>query len=702
MDIRDLDLEQALGPVSLPRLLAGPDGRGYDVIALSIYSSFDHLKCTAIAELARELYPDAVIMVGGYHPSARPLDYVFDGSAFDVCVVGEGERPLVRVIESIAGGAPLRRTVLGPEAIDDLDTLPPADWSFLARYRKVARRVASQAQVYLSRGCPFDCAFCMERAKREVSWRPLSVERALGEIASLHQFLDLRGWTLYFGDALFGMRKSWRREFLEGLARLNVPVEKYWLLIRVDLIEDEDLRLFGAANCGLGFGLESGDPQQLAIIRKSGRLDTYLDRMEDIATRALIHQVPWGANVICGHPGETPASLERSAAYLKKLFLRTGGTTGFLSVDPFRLYPGSPIDAERGYYEQTYGTRFHRPNWWEDGDPEFLAEWVDPSAELDYLERERMQHELLDPILAQIEDHFAYRGPARDYFLRAVHEQVEFSRGPSRLHYLGRYFAWQGYLGRRRRSDRERREYLPLREVCRAQRRERIERIAAVAELPLEHPVLAAIVETPRERFVPTDQISESVRDVALALDDSGAATISAMHAYARSFSLLEVGPGDRVIDLGAGTGYGAALLSVLVGEHGRVQANELDPALVEAGRQNLAELDGCTHVELRCADACDPSSWSFDARAFTKVTVGFALEQLPSAWLDALASGTVIVAPLREPSSGELRLARAIHRGDELAIEWFEAVAYVPARRPTQVIPTPERSAVTRLPVLR
>ncbi|HVH97763.1 MAG TPA: radical SAM protein, partial [Enhygromyxa sp.] len=441
VDIRDLDLEQALGSVSLPRLLAGPDGRGYDVIALSIYSSFDHLKCTAIAELARELYPDAVIMVGGYHPSARPLDYVFDGSAFDVCVVGEGERPLVRVIESIAGGAPLRRTVLGPEAIDDLDTLPPADWSFLARYRKVARRVASQAQVYLSRGCPFDCAFCMERAKREVSWRPLSVERALGEIASLHQFLDLRGWTLYFGDALFGMRKSWRREFLEGLARLNVPVEKYWLLIRVDLIEDEDLRLFGAANCGLGFGLESGDPQQLAIIRKSGRLDTYLDRMEDIATRALVHQVPWGANVICGHPGETPASLERSAAYLKKLFLRTGGTTGFLSVDPFRLYPGSPIDAERGYYEQTYGTRFHRPSWWEDGDPEFLAEWVDPSAELDYLERERMQHELLDPILAQIEDHFAYRGPARNYFLRAVHEQVEFSRGPSRLHYLGRYFA---------------------------------------------------------------------------------------------------------------------------------------------------------------------------------------------------------------------------------------------------------------------
>jgi protein-L-isoaspartate(D-aspartate) O-methyltransferase len=708
VEIRDLELEQAFGPVSLPRLLAGPDGRGYDIIALSAYSSFDHLKCTAIAEIARELYPEAVIMVGGYHPSARPLDYVFDGSAFDICVVGEGERPLVRVIESVAGGAPLRNMVLGPDAIDDLDTLPPADWSLLGRYQKIARRMASQAQVYLSRGCPFDCAFCMERAKREVSWRPLSVERALAEIESLHRFLDLRGWTLYFGDALFGMRKSWRREFLEGLARLSIPVEKYWLLIRVDLIEDEDLRLFGAANCGLGFGLESGDPQQLAIIRKSGRLDTYLDRMEDIATRALVHQVPWGANVICGHPGETPASLERSAAYLRKLFLRTGGTSGFLSVDPFRLYPGSPIDAERSFYEQTYGTRFHRPHWWDDGDPEFLAEWVDPSAELDYLERERLQHELLDPILAQIESHFAYRGPARNYFLRAVHEQVEFGR--SRLHYLGRYFAWQGYLGRRRKSDRERREYAPLRSMCREHRRERLERIAATAAIDLDHPVLSAIVEIPRERFVPTDQVNESVRDVAIPLDDSGAATVSAMHAYARSFSLLGVGPGDRVLDLGAGTGYGTALLRVLVGEHGRVRGIEIDPALVETGQRNLAELDGGSVAELSCTDACDPSSWGFDARDFAKVTVGFALEQLPPAWLEAFAIGTTFAVPLREPDSGELRLARAIHRGDDFAIEWFELVSYVPMRqtvepvraRESMPVETPRQTSVTHLPVLR
>ena len=701
VQIRDLEMERAFGPVNLARLLAGPDGEGYDIVALSAYSSFDHLKCTAIAEMVRELHPDAVIMVGGYHPSARPLDYVFDGSPFDVAVVGEGEKPLVRVIESVAGGAPLRQVVLGPEAIDDLDTLPPSDWSLLGRYQKVARRYASQAQVYLSRGCPFDCAFCMERAKREVSWRPLSVDRALNEIRTLHEFLDLRGWTLYFGDALFGMRKSWRREFLDGLARMAIPLEKYWLLIRVDLIEDEDLRLFAAANCGLGFGLESGDPAQLAIIRKSGRLDTYLDRMSNVARWAREHQVPWGANVICGHPGETPDSIRRSAKYLDELFLRRGGTTGFLSVDPFRLYPGSPIDAERDHYEQTYGTRFHRPSWWHDGDPEFLSEWVDPSSELDYLERARLQHEYFTPILAGIENNFVYSGPARNYFMRAVHEQVKLSQVRTRLHYLGRYFAWQGYLGRRERSDAERRTHAPLAEVCREGREAARARIAQVAQIADDHPVLDAIVETPRERFVPTDEIANSIRDVAIALDDSGLATVSAMHAYARSFSLLEVGPGDRVVDLGAGTGYGAALLARLVGDEGSVTAVEIDEALSERGRRNTGDLG----VRWVCADACAPQTWPDDVElaGATKLSVGFGLDELPAAWLDVLDEGATIAAPLRD-EDGELRLSRVTIRGARFVVEAHERVAYVPVRAPARPRVEPERTkpAPARLPILR
>lgn len=695
VDIRDLAAEEATGPVSLEKLLAGDDGRGYDIIALSIYSSFDHLKCEAMATIARELWPRAVIVCGGYHPSARPAEYVRDGSVFDVCVVGEGERPMAQVVASVAGGAPLRGVILGPDAIDDLDELPPSDWSLLARYRGVARSVASQAQLYLSRGCPFDCAFCMERAKREVSWRALSVERAISEVAALHDFLDLRGWTLYFGDALFGMRKSWRREFLEGLARLGLPVEKYWLLIRVDLVEDEDLRLFSRANCGLGFGLESGDPSLLATIRKSGKLDSYLDRMRMISVRAREHDVPWGANVICGHPGETPGTLERSAEYLAALFGDPRGTTGFLSVDPFRLYPGSPIDADRGYYERTFGTRFHRPHWWDDGDPEFLSEWVDPSAELDYRQREALQDRLLTPVLAKIESQFVYRGPAREYFLRAIRSQRAYTSNRSRIHPIDRYYAWHRYLGRGKLGERTRRADEALAAVARALRVRQLAAVASAAEVASDDPVLAAIEAVPREQFVPLDEIEASTRDIAVALDESGQATVSAMHAYARAYSLLKVGPGDRVLDLGGGTGYGAALLRRLVGEDGVVVSVEIDPALSALAQVNLQGQD----VGWIEGDALDPGVWEIAARNFKKVVVGFALEAVPAAWLGALPVGAVIVAPVR--CDGVLRLVRAVHQGAQFVIEALEEVHYVAARRPVlRVQDTPPTRP--RLNVLR
>jgi protein-L-isoaspartate O-methyltransferase/radical SAM superfamily enzyme YgiQ (UPF0313 family) len=705
VDIRDLAIERRLG-TALPEILDGDDRRGYDVIAISVYSSFDHLLCDAIARMARERWPEAVIVAGGYHASARPLEYVGDGSPFDVAVVGEGERPLCRIVESVAGGAPLRQVVLGPDAIDHLDELPPSDWSLLERYRGIARRHASQAQVYLSRGCPFDCAFCMERAKREVSWRPLSVERAIAEIENLHRFLDLHRWTLYFGDALFGMKRRWRREFLEALARRGIPVEKYWLLIRVDLVEDEDLRLFGAANCGLGFGLESGDPELLATIRKSGRLDDYLERMEHIAERAREHDVPWGANVICGHPGETPSTLRRSAEYLRRLFLQPRGTTGFLSVDPFRLYPGSPIDADRGYYEQRFGTRFHHPHWWNDGDPEFLSEWVDPSAELDWRSREALQHELLAPVLAEIEGKFVYRGPAREYFLGAIRDQVAYTRPASRWTAIERWYAWHGYLGRRAEAERARRSHPALAELARHRRARWRERFAGTTGLSEGDPVLAAIEVVPRERFVPVEALDESTKDVAIPLDGSGLATVSAMHAYAAAYAWLDVRTGDRVLDLGAGTGYGAALLREIVGEAGEVVAVEIDPALVRRAREELEPLG----VRCGVGDALEPAAWPPGATAMRKVTVGFALDAIPPAWQQALGPGTVIVAPLRD-ADGVLRLCRTVLREGGLAQEWGHEVSYVPARtaapaQPQRSVEVPPPGVVARkaplhLPVL-
>ncbi|MFO0553899.1 MAG: radical SAM protein [Polyangiaceae bacterium] len=710
VDIVDLTAERALGRVALDRILAGPDGSGYDLVGFACYASFDFLKIDAIARLARDLLPDAVFAAGGYHASARPTDFVYDGSPFDVAVVGEGERPLVRLIESIHGGAPIRGEIMPSDPVADLDELPASDWTLLDRYKPVLHRVAGQIEVYLSRGCPFDCAFCMERAKREVSWRPLPVERALEEVERAHAYFDLSGRTVYFADALFGMRKKWRREFLEGLAARKIPASKFWLLVRVDMIDDEDLDLFGRANCALGFGLESGDPKHLATIRKAGRLEDYLDRMRAIARSARERDVPWGANIIVGHPGETEDTLRTTAAYMRELFLDPAGTTGFLSVDPFRLYPGSPIDDEREAWEQRFGTKFHRPTWWQDGDQEFLAEWVDPSADLDYLTRARLTHELLGPTLRGLERSFVYQGPARDYFLRAISEQVENLDSRYRLHFLGRYFAWHRYLGRSAlgHATLEADEYVAS--VCR-EARERALGVVAQRVAPasaareawtasfLTSPLAEALRSVRRERFVPLDFVREASDDAPVALDDSGAATVSAMHAYVRSFTLARVGPGSRVLDLGGGTGYGAALLAALVGDAGVVVTVEVDPKLAARARALLppsvhvvagSALDAAT-----LAEAAARAGGPFDA-----VTVGFALpcplEETPLG--SVLAPSAWVAAPTVKPSpDGDRQVLVAGHwTGAAFEVEEQEPVYYVQARSAADFTSAPAPAAIT------
>lgn len=715
VDIVDLYAERAFGAVDLRKVFMGPHGEGYDVIGFSCYSSFDFLKIEAVAQVARSLTPRAVLCAGGYHTSSRPTDFVYDGSPFDVAVVGEGEKPLVKIVQSVQGGAPMRSQILGSDPVEDLDELPPTDWSFLNRYKPIARKIASQVQVYLSRGCPFDCAFCMERAKREVSWRPYSVDRALEEVRRAHEFFNLDGMTVYFADALFGMRKKWRREFLQRLPQENIPARKFWLLVRVDMIDDEDLDLFGGANCSLGFGLESGDPKHLATIRKAGRLEDYLDRMKYISAKAREKDVPWGANVIVGHPGETEETLRTSAAYLKELFLDPKGTTGFLSVDPFRLYPGSPIDDEREAWEARFGTRFHRPEWWKDGDQEFLAEWVDPSADLPYRRRAQLTHELLGPVLRGIRGNYALRGDARDYFERAIDEQVENLGASYRMHFVGRYYAWNRYVGRGRnaRGELEGDAYTAsiARELRAAAMTKVMERAFASAEdreAFVGSPLHDALIETPRERFVPLDYVNESGYDVAIALDESGLATVSAMHAYARSFSLAKIGEGSRVLDLGGGSGYGAAILSRITGERGAVVTIEVDASLAA----RATDLVPAAHVL-----AGDGLSAELHARArelaggapFDAIVAGFAFPgSVPDALGALLQPGGVVVAPVAI-SEGEQRLCRATWSGERFETEVLEPVYYVPFRATAPVkeaarAPEPEKAAPAekrRLPIV-
>lgn len=647
VDVVDLDIERALGPVVLSQIVARGGGH-YDLVGIACYSSYDYLKVVELGRRFRALLPKAWLVTGGYHASARPGDFTGltpegDRSPFDFVVIGDGEGPMSRLASALVTGKRPLLPVLGPEAVADPGKMPPVDWELLARYRPVARKVASQAEIYLSRGCPYDCAFCMERAKRDTSWRALEPGQALEEMHRLDAFLDLSSWTLFIADALFGMKTSWRRQFLEALANRPVRARKVWLLVRIDLLEREDIALMKRANVAPGFGLESGDPDQVRRIRKVGRLSDYLDQMMRVAGWARELGVPWGANVIVGHPGETEQSIRTTVKYLERLYLGPGGTTGFLSVDPFRLYPGSPIDEEKAAWEASTGMRVHRYPWWHDGDQDFLAEWVDPSSELDFRRCHALRHELFRPVLEGIPKAFAYDGPARDYFMRAITEQVELVGPDVAARTLALDHLWRALVASDDVSPGTHRPPAPIPVEAdvdfAAFSRGARAKVLREAGIDLDDDVGRAVRDVPRERFVPLEVLTEAHRDRALALDESGKATISAMHAYVASFRALGLGEGDALVDLGGGTGYGAAVAAQVVGERGAVTTIEIDPALSARAAATLAEH---ANVRVIAGDAHDTSLW----RGATKVTVGFDAGAVPPAWIEALAPGGRLVVP--------------------------------------------------------
>ena len=661
VDVVDFDIERAFGPIVLSEIIARGGGH-YDLVGIACYSSYDYLKVVELGRRIRALLPKAWLVTGGYHASARPDDFTGmtpdgDRSPFDYVVIGDGEGPMSRLASALVTGRRPLLPVLGPEAVADPGKMPPVDWELLARYRPVARKVASQAEIYLSRGCPYDCAFCMERAKRDTSWRALEPEQALEEMHRLDAFLDLSSWTLFIADALFGMKVSWRRRFLEGLAKRPVRARKVWLLVRIDLLEREDIALMKRANVAPGFGLESGDPEQVRRIRKVGRLSDYLDQMMRVAGWARELGVPWGANVIVGHPGETEQSIRTTVKYLERLYLGPGGTTGFLSVDPFRLYPGSPIDEEKAAWEASTGMRVHRYPWWHDGDQDFLAEWVDPSGELDFRRCHALRHELFRPLLEGIPKAFAYDGPARDYFMRAITDQIDLVSPAVAARTLALDHLWRAILA----DDGARNESqsppapIPIDQdpdFAAFSRRAREVTLTA-AGVDLSDAVGRAVVDVPREQFVPLEVLTEVHRDRALALDDSGKATISAMHAYVTSFRALALGPGDSLVDLGGGTGYGAAVAAEVVGGTGAVTTIEIDPELSARAAKTLASRP---NVRVVGGDAHETSVWS----GAHKVTVGFDVGSVPDAWIAALAPGGRLVAPC----SGELVVVDKRHDG--------------------------------------
>jgi protein-L-isoaspartate(D-aspartate) O-methyltransferase len=181
--------------------------------------------------------------------------------------------------------------------------------------------------------------------------------------------------------------------------------------------------------------------------------------------------------------------------------------------------------------------------------------------------------------------------------------------------------------------------------------------------------VLRAMDEVPRERFVETDYTDIAYADQALPI--SCGQTISQPYVVAYMTEQLGVHPHHRVLEVGTGSGYQAAVLSRLARE---VVSVERYRTLAEQARERLQAL-GYDNVEVVVGDGFA----GVPARApYDRIIVTAAAEQVPQALIEQLADNGVMVLPLG-PHSGAQHIIKLTKSSTGVTRENLIGVRFVP-----------------------
>ncbi|MEV6592183.1 methyltransferase, FxLD system [Streptomyces acidicola] len=190
-----------------------------------------------------------------------------------------------------------------------------------------------------------------------------------------------------------------------------------------------------------------------------------------------------------------------------------------------------------------------------------------------------------------------------------------------------------------------------------------------------------ALRTVPRHVFVPDAPLEDAYANAPVHIkydtDGTSISCASQPGVVALMLDQLDPQPGERILELGAGTGYNAALLAHLVGESGHVTTLDVDEDLVEGARAHLAAA-GITNVK---AVTRDGALGYAEGAPYDRIIATVGAHGVPHAWLQQLAPGGRLLIPQRLKGTVSRSIAYEQHDGRWVSLS-SEMNTFMPLRR--------------------
>jgi len=155
--------------------------------------------------------------------------------------------------------------------------------------------------------------------------------------------------------------------------------------------------------------------------------------------------------------------------------------------------------------------------------------------------------------------------------------------------------------------------------------------------------IISAFETIDRKDFVPEDLVREAYEDYPLPIP--GGQTISQPYTVAFMLELLQPKMGEKILDVGSGSGWTTALLAQIVGDEGEVTGTEIVPELVEFGSSNIAKYN---FKNAKIKRAKEHVLGTPEDAPFDRILVSADADEIPENLIDQLAPGGTLVIPVR------------------------------------------------------